>query len=128
MPQPSAIVHEWWDRGEHDLLAARASLQAGGPSDSILALLQQAAEKYLKGCLLAKGWRLKRTHDLEELLEELVQYDASFQQFTNLADLLTGQYVRHRYPPGPPILHSPEETADVLRQAEEPIDKIKQSV
>ena len=35
--------------------------------------LQQAMEKYLKAFLLSKKWKLKRTHDLEVLLNEAVQ-------------------------------------------------------
>ena len=32
--------------------------------------LQQAVEKYFKAFLLSKGWKLKKTHDLETLLNE----------------------------------------------------------
>lgn len=61
-------------------------------------LLQQAVEKYLKGYLLSKGWRLVRTHDLGQLLKALVAYEANFSGFEDVCLKITYFYFENRYP------------------------------
>ena len=46
--------------------------------------LQEAIEKYLKGYLLSRGWGLKRTHNLEVLLDDAVRYDAALEGYREL--------------------------------------------
>jgi len=60
--------------------------------------LQQALEKYLKGFLLAKGWRIKRTHELETPLVEAVKYDSSLKAFRKLCEKISTYYFSERYP------------------------------
>ncbi len=43
--------------------------------------LQQAIEKFLKAFLLSNGWRLKRIHHLETILDDAVVYDPSLEEF-----------------------------------------------
>lgn len=68
--------------------------------------LQQAAEKYLKGYLLGKGWALKQTHDLEVLLNEAIVHDDGFEQYLDHCLMIREFYVQERYPfigsPPPP--------------------------
>ena len=52
----------------------------------------------MKGFLLSKNWRLKRTHDLEELLDKMVEYDLSFEEFRELSQEATAFYFFERYP------------------------------
>ncbi len=60
--------------------------------------LQQALEKYLKGFLLSKGWRLKRIHDLRALVEEAARYEADLKMFRRLCAEVTAYYIQERYP------------------------------
>ena len=60
--------------------------------------LQQAIEKYLKGFLLAKGWRLQRIHDVEALLSDAVRFDPSLGRYRALCQQVAGYYVVERYP------------------------------
>jgi HEPN domain-containing protein len=59
----SLIPAEWYEIAARDRGAAKALLK---DRDEFLPvagmLLQQAVEKYIKGYLLSKGWRLDRTH------------------------------------------------------------------
>jgi len=68
--------------------------------------LQQAVEKYLKGYLLDKGWELRRTHDLEVLLNEAVVHDGRFEKYFDYCIMIREFYVQERYPfigsPPPP--------------------------
>ena len=61
--------------------------------------LQQAVEKYLKGWLLDRGWALRRTHEVERLLDEAVQLAPSLQPFRSLCLRLSTYYLVGRYPP-----------------------------
>lgn len=60
--------------------------------------LQQAVEKYLKGYLLARGWRLKRIHDIEALLSDAIRYDAGLERYRALCQQVAGYYLIERYP------------------------------
>ncbi|MEW5693236.1 MAG: HEPN domain-containing protein [Candidatus Hydrogenedentota bacterium] len=89
---------EWFVKAEHDLATVKLIIKHKGQSDTAAVLLQQATEKYLKGYLLSKGWRLVKTHNLKKLLDESVKYDNRFEKFQDLAILLTGYYFEEKYP------------------------------
>lgn len=95
----SRVPTEWYQLASRDLIAARALLDN---RDDVLAvsgmLLQQAVEKYLKGYLLSKGWRLVRTHDLGQLLKTLIGYEADFAEFEETCLRITDYYFENRYP------------------------------
>ena len=61
-------------------------------------LLQQAAEKALKALLVAHGVPLRKTHDLEVLLEYVLEVDASMERHRGLCEDVTLAYVGQRYP------------------------------
>ena len=46
--------------------------------------LQQAIEKFFKAYLIRQGWRLQRTHDLVELLEDALQYDTTLEEYRSV--------------------------------------------
>lgn len=94
---------EWYEKGEHDLEAVKILIEKGGPSDVAGVLLQQAVEKYLKGYLVSKGWRLRKIHDLKVLLDEAIKHDASFSQYYDISDILTQYYLEEKYPFGKTI-------------------------
>jgi len=60
--------------------------------------LQQAVEKFLKAFLLSRGWRLRRIHHLDTLLDDAVIYDASLADFREVCQKITAFYVVERYP------------------------------
>lgn len=59
---------------------------------------QQAVEKFLKAFLLAQGWKLARTHDLEALLNDALHYDASLEPYRAACQKITAFYMAERYP------------------------------
>jgi HEPN domain-containing protein len=75
--------------------------------------LQQAVEKFLKAFLLSRGWRLRRIHDLEALLNEALVYDPSLEQFRAPCQMITGFYLAERYP----ILTETGLTEDRVRES-----------
>ncbi|MGQ0604936.1 MAG: HEPN domain-containing protein [Anaerolineales bacterium] len=95
----SLVPTEWYQLADRDLIAARALLDNHADVLAVSGmLLQQAIEKYLKGYLLSKGWRLVRTHDLGQLLKSLIGYEADFNEFEETCLRITDYYFENRYP------------------------------
>jgi HEPN domain-containing protein len=68
-PRDSLYPQDWFRIAEKDLKRAEHLLSIDDPEGAGYHL-QQSVEKYLKGFLLYKGWKLKRIHDLEVLLND----------------------------------------------------------
>ena len=120
-----AVTQEWFLRGEHDFQSADILLKQDGHADTIAVLIQQAVEKYTKGFLLGRGWKLRKIHDLELLVEEATKYDKSFIPFLDLARRLSAFYIEDRYPPGPTHGYSREEIKAIFAEASDLINKFK---
>ena len=88
---------DWFGKGESDIKSAEILLSANR-LDTASFHIQQAIEKFLKGFLLHKGWVLKRTHDLVDLLNEAILYEPLFEKFRELCFKATEYYVEDRYP------------------------------
>jgi len=88
---------DWSRIAAKDLERARRRVEDGDIEDAGFRL-QQAIEKYLKGWLLSRGWRLQRTHDLETLLEQAVRRRRSLSRYRALCRRVTGYYLIERYP------------------------------
>ena len=125
MPDKRQLVQEWFAHGEDDLKTIRIAFPEGGPLGTAAFLLQQVVEKYLKGYLIYEGWRLRKTHDLVILLDEATKYDASFQDFLDLARQLNAYYVESRYPADTLTTYSREEIADALSKTEHLVAKVR---
>jgi HEPN domain-containing protein len=124
MNEKVELAQEWFDRGNHDLEGACILFEAQHHTDTIAFLIQQAAEKYLKGFLLFKGWRLQKVHDLEKLISEAMTYDESFSNYLDFARRATAYYVEERYPPGPAVDYPRNEIQKGLLDTTELVQKI----
>lgn len=93
-------AEEWFKKARHDLDALQDVLKGSAHPDVAGVLLQQGVEKYLKGYLIGKGWRLIKTHDLKQLLDEAVKYNEVFKSYYDLLDVITGYYFEEKYPFG----------------------------
>jgi HEPN domain-containing protein len=60
--------------------------------------IQQATEKFFKAYLIRQGWRLQRTHDLVELLNDALYYDPDLEEFRSVCNLVTDYALAGRYP------------------------------
>jgi HEPN domain-containing protein len=60
--------------------------------------LQQSLEKYLKAFLLQKGWKLKKIHELDALLDDAVTFASELTSFYPLCERISGYYFTERYP------------------------------
>jgi len=123
----SLYPKDWIGKAERDLHRARVLL-ADDDAEGAGFHLQQAIEKYLKGYLLFKGWKLEYIYDLVKLLNCAKDYDLGFEEFRALCEQVTGYYVVDRYPF--PVHASPtkEEIEQALRKTEELVKKIDTEV
>jgi HEPN domain-containing protein len=60
--------------------------------------LQQSLEKYLKAFLLEKGWKLRKIHELDALLDEAVKHNEDLESYRDLCERVSGYYFTDRYP------------------------------
>lgn len=123
----SQLPKDWFHKGDIDIRRAEILLEnndAGGAAFH----LQQALEKYLKGYLIGRGWKLQRIHDLEDLLDYAVEYNKKFEDFRVLCQEVTEYYIEERYP----FLMSSELTRDEVRlrieKAKEFILRLKEGI
>ena len=90
------LVRGWLRKAASDLVAMRASAQAGS-LDAACFHAQQAAEKYLKAYLIDQNQAVPHTHNLYKLFALCSESDPAFQQLIDTADLLTPFAVEARY-------------------------------
>lgn len=74
--------------------------QIEGATESVIELLQEASERFLKAYLLSQGMKLRKIHDLGALVAEAVDLDSRFTAFEDFADSLTDQFWAQHYPGG----------------------------
>ena len=91
-------------------------------------LLQQAAEKYLKGYLIYRGWKLKKTHDLARLVADLASYDRGLEQHLDSLQRVSQYYLGERYPPLLDEPPTPEDIEASLQVIEQVVQHIEQAV
>jgi HEPN domain-containing protein len=94
--EESSYPADWLRLAEKDLSRTKRLLE----EDAELAgfCLQQAVEKFLKAFLLAKGWGLRRIHDLDALLDDAVAHDPGLEAFRPACQRITKYYIVERYP------------------------------
>ena len=90
-----------WLRSAHSRLQSTDLLYPiEGASESVIELLQEATERFLKAYLIGRGWKLHKIHDLGALVAEAVNMDPRFSAFEDFADNLTDQFWAQHYPGG----------------------------
>jgi len=89
---------DWFWLAKERLASADTLVQSRGICLSAVELLQESVERYLKGYLVSRGWKLERIHDLNRLLDLSIDYREDFSRFIPLAQSLTEQYWAQHYP------------------------------
>lgn len=99
MRKKTDLVNEWFNKAENDLgivdLAIKNEVVF---TDIICYHCQQAAEKYLKGCLTALEISYKKSHDIFYLLELLSDKIEIASKYYDFASILNGYAIEIRYP------------------------------
>ncbi len=97
--RPEETPAEWYRFANENWQVAERELMYQEPAaHTICFLSQSAAEKYLKGYLIAHGWMLERTHDIIRLLELCVEHDERFAELVSEGAVLNEYITEGRYP------------------------------
>jgi len=127
MPNKESLYpQDWFLKGDNDLNAAEILLKAEN-LESAAFHIQQAIEKYLKGYLISKGWKLRRIHELDELLDEAAFRDSAFDKFRPLCEIVTEFYIEERYPFSIPSELNNDELEKIFKETQELIKFIRGS-
>ncbi len=127
MPRSESLYPADWLRiAEKDLRRVYDLLDLQDPEAAGF-YLQQAVEKFLKAFLLSKGWKLKRIHDLEALLNAALTYDSSLESFRPACQKITAFYFVERSPFVSEGDVSNEDVRESLDQTQELIENLRTS-
>lgn len=96
--KPDKTIEDWIRIARMDWQRVRRSLQF---NDITVAgfYLQQCLEKYLKAFLIQRGWQLKKIHELDALLDEVMKFLPELSSFKELCARVSPYYLADRYPP-----------------------------
>lgn len=99
MSEPSAgsLADEWRAIAKRDWHRLEL-LRSSGDSVAAGFYLQQAIEKFLKAYLVQRGWPLRKTHELDRLLDAAHGFDVRLAAFRPLCERVSGYYLVERYP------------------------------
>ena len=117
-------AQEWFERGRRDFETAKLLYVNRGYADSIAYHIHQAIEKFLKGYLVFNGAKPPRIHELDTLLNKIIDFDKEFIKFLELCEKTSLYYFETRYPPGPPVDHDLDHIKSDMDGAGYLIDKI----
>lgn len=93
-------TEEWIEKTESDwAVMSREHQVTDNPSyDAVCFHAQQCAEKYLKGRLVEANIPFKKTHDLLNLLDDILKIEPSWTGLEEILSELTSFAVAYRYP------------------------------
>ena len=127
-PQDSEYPEGWLETAEEDHRMALYLLEGCYPRGAGYNL-QQAIEKFFKAYLIRQGWRLQRTHDLAELLNDALQYDSTLEEFRSVCKLVTEYSTAGRYPASPnrdtPVIMDDENVRAALAEITPLIERLR---
>jgi HEPN domain-containing protein len=115
----------WFDKAKNDLLDADNNLASDKvPYDTVCFHCQQAAEKLLKGFLVANGCEYPITHNLFVILDKVVEYEPEAESLRETLALLNPYAVEIRYP-GDELTLTNDNAAEARQAAQEVLDWVK---
>jgi HEPN domain-containing protein len=119
MDKQSEHAGRWIDKAKSDLLNADNNLAAQKvPYDTVCFHCQQAAEKLLKGFLVAHGCEYPITHNLFVVLEKVLGFDPTAESLRETLALLNPYSVEVRYP-GDAWMPTPDDAKEARQAAQE---------
>jgi HEPN domain-containing protein len=97
--KPVETPAEWRRYADESLAVAEREMAYDRPAfHTVCFLCQSAAERCLKGYLIAQGWMLEKTHDIVVLLGFCQEYDEVFADLLEDGDVLNRYITAGRYP------------------------------
>jgi HEPN domain-containing protein len=119
--QNSLYPEDWKKAAQKDWLRVRLLLNEND-AEGAAYFLQQALEKYLKAFLLERGWNLKKTHELDSLLDEAITFEPKLAPYIDLCERVSGYYFTERYPTLDHIEMTSEDLEEDIEKAQKLIE------
>lgn len=116
MPGDPTVPETWFGHARRDLGRAKLLLAHDDDVEGALPLLQQSAEKLLKGWLIERGWHLIKTHEIDDLCCAVEQRGIELKWFSH-RKLLTKAFFESRYP-GPENFLTSTQVEEVVHNIE----------
>ncbi len=112
-------VKNWIERANGDLKIGKDEFKETDPvTEAISFHMQQCVEKYLKSFLIFHNKKIRKTHDITELINECSDIENDFNSLYDFdVDRLTEYAVETKYP-GYSVIPSNEETQTAIKVAE----------
>jgi len=126
-PDESLYWKDWFRIGAKDFARVQRCLNANDLEDAAFHL-QQSLEKYLKGFLLFRNWRLQRHHNVIELPKEAVKHVPELAEFRELCQEVSQYYTLERYPLFVDLHLDTKELRAAIAKSKEMIALLKRSV
>lgn len=82
---------EWFEKAKHDLATVELIIRESGYADTAAVLLQQSAEKYLKGFLINEGQKLIKTH-VSKVLVSLEEVKVDYETVKELVKIIGEEF------------------------------------
>jgi HEPN domain-containing protein len=114
------LVRSWLKKAASDLRSARVLASAEEPPlDTAIYHCQQTAEKAVKAFLVSRGVTPDKTHDVRKLAVQASKLESAFNQFIEMAAVLTPYAWEFRYPDDLAETYpAPEEFDEAARHAQ----------
>ena len=125
MDKKLEYAKRWFYKAKNDLLDADNNLASDKvPYDTVCFHCQQAAEKLLKGFLVAHGCEYPITHNLFVILDKVVEYDDLAESLRETIALLNPYAVEIRYP-GDELTLTVDNATEARQAAQEVLEWMK---
>ena len=115
MPGDPTVPESWYKHARRDLKSAKLVL-ADEDVEGGLVHLQQSAEKVLKGWLIERGWHLIKTHEINDLCNEVERRGINLAWFSH-RKILTKAFFESRYP-GPENFLTDTQIQEIVQNVE----------
>ena len=115
--KPEEDSNEWLNKAREDFAFASSILPDTLFYAQVCFHFQQAAEKFLKSYIIAKGLEFKKIHELRKLLKICETATPLFSNFREEADFLSPFYIDTRYPVHWPAVVTKDEALKALDAA-----------
>lgn len=122
------LSQRWLKVADRDLKTAKLLFKEKHFTDTICFHLHQAAEKYLKGFLVARNIKPLCIHNLLKLLNECAKIQKDFTDWAEECEMLNNYYIESRYSPDAPIDYPRDETRRAIEYVEELIKFIRNKI
>ena len=96
-PEDYSTVEEWRQIARKDWQRTKRNLK-DDDEEAAGFFLQQSLEKYMKAFLLKRGWKFRKIHELDALLDDAIKYNPNLKSFYKLCERVSGYYFAERYP------------------------------